>query len=171
LTLVTFWAMVVQATAATISFQVTDLPDRLPGEDLFSYAYALSDFPLTAGHGFSIVFDRLLYASLETPPPSVGFEWDVISIQPDPALPDDGFFDALALVNAPATLSGFTIEFAWLGAGVPGAQPFVIYDSDFATIESGITVSAPNATVPEPSTLGLILVGLIALRGALREGK
>lgn len=148
--------MAVPAPAATISFQVTDLPDRLPGEDLYRYAYSLSDFPYPAGHGFSIAFDHLLYTSLEDPPPSVGSDWDVISIQPDLAVPDDGLFDALALVDAPATLTGFMIEFVWLGGGVPGSQPFVIYDSAFATIESGVTVAGPAVAVPEPA-LGLLL--------------
>lgn len=174
LTLVALCAMAVPAPAATISFQATDVPDRLPGEDLFRYAYSLSDFPHSAGYGFSVVFDYLLYTSLETPT-SVGSDWDVLSIQPDLALPDDGLFDALALVDAPATLTGFTIEFVWLGDGVPGSQPFAIYDSSFATIESGLTVAAPPAEppapVPEPSALGQILLGFIALRYARSRAK
>ncbi len=164
LTFVALWAMAGPATATTIFFEVTNLPDPLPGEDLYRYTYSLSDFPFPAGHGFSVVFENLLYASLESPPPPVGSDWDVLSIQPDPALPDDGLFDALALVDAPATLTGFTIEFVWLGGGVPGSQPFVIYDSAFATIESGRTVAVPDTPgVPEPPALGLILMSLIAL--------
>ena len=161
LTLVALWAMAVPAPAATISFQATDLPDRLPGEDLYRYVYLLSDFPHPAGHGFSVVFDYLLYASLEAPPPTVGSDWDVLSIQPDLAVPDDGLFDALALVNAPATLTGFTIEFVWLGEGVPDSQPFVIYDSAFTTIESGLTVAAPAVPVPEPASWLLLSLGAL----------
>jgi hypothetical protein len=155
------------ASATTISFQVTDMPDLVPGEDQYRYEYSLSDFPHPAGYGFSIVFDRTLYAWLESPPPSVGPDWDVLSIQPDLALPDDGFFDSLALVDTPATLAGFTIEFVWLGGGVPGSQPFVIYDSAFATIESGRTERA--AAVPETPALGLILLGLVAQLLCLRS--
>ncbi len=161
LTLVALWAMASPASATTIFFEVTDLPDQLPGEDLYGYEYSLSDFPFPAGYGFSVFFDHMLYASLESPPPPVGSDWDLLSIQPDPALPDDGLFDALALVDAPATLAGFTIEFVWRGGGVPGSQPFVIYDSAFATIESGRTTTRTVA-VPEPPALGLILLSLIA---------
>jgi hypothetical protein len=153
--------MAVPAPAATILFEVTDLPDLVSGEDLYRYEYSLSEFPFPAEYGFSIVFDRALYTSLESPPPSVGTDWDVLSIQPDLALPDDGLFDALALVDAPATLSGFTIEFVWLGNGVPGSQPFLIYDSAFETIESGETRARPVA-VPETPALGLILLSLFA---------
>lgn len=163
-TLLFLSALAGPAAATTIFFEATDLPDRLPGEDLYRYAYSLSDFPFPARYGFSIAFDHMLYASLESPPPSVGSDWDLLSIQPDPALPDDGLFDALALVDFPATLSGFTIDFVWLGGGVPGSQPFVIYDSTFATIESGRTVAVTEPpAVPEPPALGLILLSLIAL--------
>jgi hypothetical protein len=149
------------AAAVTISFEVTDLPDALPGEDLYRYEYSLSDFPFPAGYGFSIFFNHALYTSLESPPPPVGPDWDILSIQPDPGLPDDGLYDALALVDTPATLSGFTIEFVWLGAGVPGSQPFVIYDSAFETIESGQTRTRVVG-VPETPALGLILLVLFA---------
>jgi hypothetical protein len=153
--------MAAPAQAVTVFFEVTDLPDALPGEDLYRYEYSLSDFPFPAGHGFSILFDPALYASLESPPPPVGPDWDILSIQPDPGLPDDGLYDALALVDTPATLSGFTIEFVWLGNGGPGSQPFLIYDSTFETIDSGQTRPRLVA-VPEPPALGLILLSLFA---------
>jgi hypothetical protein len=152
--------MAAPAGAVTIFFEVTDLPDALPGEDLYRYEYSLSDFPFPAGYGFSIFFDHVLYTSLESPPPPVGPDWDILSIQPDPGLPDDGLFDTLALVDAP-TLTGFMIEFVWLGAGVPGNQSFVIYDSAFAAIESGRTTTRTVA-VPEPPALGLLLLSLFA---------
>jgi PEP-CTERM motif-containing protein len=166
LTLVALCAIAVPAAATTISFQATDVADRLQGEDLYLYAYTLSDFEYPAGYGFTVVFDRLLYSSLQVPSRPVGTDWDVLAIQPDFALPDDGLFDAMALVDAPATLTGFAIEFVWLGAGVPGGQPFVVYDSTFATVESGLTVAAPilpDPGVPVPEPASGILLGLGAL--------
>jgi hypothetical protein len=161
LTLAALCSMAAPARAVTIFFEVTDLPDALPGEDLYRYEYSLSDFLFPAGYGFSILFDHALYTSLESPPPTVGPDWDILSIQPDPGLPDDGLFDALALVDAPPTLSGFAIEFVWLGTGIPGSQPFQIYDSAFETIESGQT-QIRTVAVPEPRALGLLVLTLIA---------
>ena len=153
-----------ESAATSIRFEALDLPDTTPGEDLYRYEYSLSDFPHPAGYGFSIRFDPALYASLESPPPEVGPDWDLLSLQPDPGIPDDGLFDAQALVAAPATLAGFAITFVWLGPGAPGSQPFEIYDPTFSTIESGATV-----VVPEPTTLTLLAVGLTALSRARRK--
>ena len=136
----------------------------MTGEDLYRYSYALSDFPDSADFGFSIFFDAALYSSLESPPPSVGSEWDVLSLEPDPGLPADGLYDALALVDSPTTLAGFMIDFVWLGTGAPGSQPFVIYDTSFATVESG-------PTVPEPGTLVLLGSALIGVGGFSRSRK
>lgn len=148
----------VPAYAITIAFEATDLADVNPGEDLYRYSYTLSDFPYPADFGFSVLFDPNLYDALESLPPSVGSAWDVIAIQPDPGLPDDGFYDAMALVSFPTELTGFAIDFIWLGAGTPGSQPFVVYDDSFATIVSGQTV-----LVPEPSTLVLLAAGIAGI--------
>lgn len=146
------------AAALTITFTATDLPDTTPGEDRYRYDYALSGFPHPSGFGFTVFFAPGLHASLQSPPPPLGPEWDVIAIQPDPGLPDAGFYDALALADFPTTLTGFSIEFVWLGAGAPGSQPFVVYDPAFATVESGQTLP-----VPEPASLVLLVLGLAAL--------
>ena len=60
----------------TIGFQTGDLPDVVPGQDSYQYSYTLSHFPYSADLGFGISFDRDLYASLESPPSLVGFDWD-----------------------------------------------------------------------------------------------
>ena len=43
-------------------------------------------------------------------------DWDVIAVQPDPALPADGFFDALALSPGASLSDPFAIAFVWLGS-------------------------------------------------------
>jgi hypothetical protein len=56
-------------------------------------------------------------------------------------------------------VSGFAIEFEWLGNGLPDAQTFVIFDpSTNALLETGRT---GNKT-PESGTLGLFLLGVFA---------
>lgn len=143
--------MPVQAT--TIGYVATDLPDVVPSEDLWRYTYQVSGATFSTGYGFSIRFDHTLFESLESPPPQVGGDWNIISLQPDVLLPDDGLYDALALVDGASLASPFTVEFNWMGSGRPGAQPFVVYDDNFAAIEAGVTV-------PEPSPLLLLLAAV-----------
>jgi hypothetical protein len=59
-------------------------------------------------------------------------------------------------------VSGFAVEFHWLGAGGPGNQPFEVYDAvTFDKLAQGIT-----SAVPEPETWLMLLAGtpiLVAL--------
>jgi hypothetical protein len=68
---------------------------------------------------------------------------------------------ALGLGIAPNTvLSGFSVEFDFLGAGIPSSQLFDIIDPNtFAVLESGTT-----SPVPIPGSIILMLSGLAALR-------
>ena len=85
--------------ATTILFQVTDVADSIPGEDLWTYDYFVSGFGFDTDIGFSVEFDVGLYSQLEDPPPGVGSDWDIIAFQPDSLLLDAGLYDALALVD------------------------------------------------------------------------
>jgi len=88
------------AWATTILFTATDLPDALgPGGDLWQYSYMVSGFTFPANFSFSVFFAPNLYSDLEDPPPAVNADWDIITVQPDTILSDDGFYDALALVK------------------------------------------------------------------------
>ena len=109
------------------------------------------------------------------------FGWDGFTAEPDPALPDDGFADWCASdlfcfaisgtpsINFGESLAGFSVVFDWIGSGTPGSQQFHIYDPEFCTpfddgcdlLETGVTT--PFAAVPEPGTVGLLFIGLLAL--------
>jgi hypothetical protein len=147
------------SNAITIQYQALDLADTTPGQDLWQYNYQLSDATFAAGQGFSIFFDPTLYDALQNNPPVVNADWDVITLQPDPLLPDAGLYDALALNDGASLADRFTVDFTWLGAGTPGAQNYVMYDNMFSTIESGTSI--PTVAVPEPATALLMGVGLI----------
>ena len=138
--------------AATVIFEATNLADTTPGEDLWQYSYTPGDFAFAASQGFTIVFDRTLFSQLQSPPPFVNADWDAISLQPDLLLGSDGFYDALALRNAPSLADPFKVKVVWLGTGVPASQPFAIYDTNFQPLVQGQTTS-----VPEPGALALLL--------------
>jgi hypothetical protein len=137
-----------RAGAATIIFTATDLVDSMPGQDLWEYSYRVSDLALAANQGFAIRFDQTLYLDLQSPPPWVNGAWNVMTLQPDLGLNADGLYDALALQGNPSLANSFSINFVWLGSGTPGAQPYEIYDTDFATLARGETVAPPPAALP-----------------------
>lgn len=86
-----FLALPVQAT--TIRYEATNLADVNAGEDLWRYRYQVSDQSFLADFGFDIFFDvadGYVFGDLRVPTTS-NPDWDVVSIQPDPALPHDGF--------------------------------------------------------------------------------
>jgi len=103
--------------------------------------------------------------------PLTPVHWYAFVAQPDPLLPDNGFFD----VSTPGTgiargqtLRGFSVVFDWLGEGTPGSQPFDFIDFDPANpLESGVTTPRAPTSVPEPGTLSLLALGLFGL--ALRS--
>lgn len=112
---------------------------------------------------FTIWFDRTRYSNLSVIDSPA--EWDSIVIQSDESIPADGFFDSLALasgIGSSQSLSGFTVQFTFLAAGNPGAQPFDILDADFNTVFSGTTTRdpGPGGQVPEPGVISLILLGM-----------
>lgn len=160
--------MFAPASANAISIRYEVVP--FGGSD-YQYIYSLSnDGPIgsPAVELFSVLFDRSQYleSSLEivTSSPLAG-EWDELILASGAFAP--AAYDALALsggVPVGGLVSGFSVEFSWLGAGVPGAQPFEIYDPvTFELLEVGTTTP-----IPEPSTLTLCMAGLALL--ATRRG-
>ncbi len=160
----------VTARAGIIEYEVTNI-----GGSTWRYDYSVTNDAQAAGLAeFTIWFALGLYDSLTLPTSPAG--WDPLVIQPDPLLPDDGFFDALALGPALAlneTLGGFSVTFNWLGAGTPGSQAFDFIDPiSFQTLESGLTQRRviPDPTpVPEPAIALLFAAGFAAVTFAVRR--
>lgn len=156
--------------ATQIFYEVKDLADPAPGQDLWQYRYGLSG--LSSGAEGLDVYFRLTGGfqpgDLSNPTRPNG-DWDVLVIQPDPGLSTDGFFDAARLAASPQlpTLPNtyFRVDFIWRGPGVPGSQDFEIHDASFAVINSGRTTPLTQS-VPEPTVPVLLLAGGFVLAAA-----
>jgi hypothetical protein len=160
-----------QANATIIEFEVTQV-----ATNQWRYDYFVTNDSLAGSiDELTIWFDLGQYSNLTSASSPSG--WDPLAVQPDPLLPDDGFFDVLALGSGVApgqSLGGFSVLFDWLGTGVPGAQLFEVIDPEtFLATDSGSTrprvVTPPVTSVPEPGTLGLLGCGLLALAFARRH--
>lgn len=160
------------ANATAISFTATDLADVTAGEDLWEYTYSVSENTFSADTGFTIYFDLDLYDFLDPSPSLPNTDWDVISWNPDPNLPDDGAYDAYALVDNASLADTFSISFVWLGdSSGPGSQFFEVYDGlTWSVIESGHTTSN-TAPVPEPTTMLLFSTGIAGFVGSRIRNK
>lgn len=162
--LLLFFPLAPPGRAATVIFAATDLTDTSPGQDLWEYSYQVTGVTFAAGQGFTIFFDRALFAQLQSPPPFVNADWDPLTIQPDLALNSDGFYDAQALRNNPSLADLFRVSFVRRSTATPGSQPYAIYDANFSTISQGQTTN-----VPEPTSLALFVAAASLLARRLRK--
>ena len=151
------------AHATVIEYDATHI-----SANQWRYDYSVTNDTLaTPIDEITLWFDLGPFASLVSPVSPA--DWDGLVAQPDPALPDDGFYDALALnggIDPGETLSGFSVLFDWSGAGTPSSQFFEIVDAvTFAVIDSGFTRAraAPPTAIPEPAAPLLMIWALAAL--------
>lgn len=150
------------AWATAVTYTATNL-----GGSSWRYDYTVGNDSLAVNlEEFTVYFALGTYTNLVANDPPT--DWDPLVAQPDPDLPDDGFFDALALAGGIApgdSLGGFSVTFDYSGAGVPGPQPFKIVDPvTIATRDAGVT-----ATVPLPGALWLMSTALATM--AARAGR
>lgn len=153
------FAYCVQATTITYTTQ------NLSG-NTWQYSYTVTNDTLPQPiDEFTIYFGLFVYENLSVVGQAAPLDWDAIAVEPDPALPDDGFYDALALNLgiAPGTALGqFQITFDYLANGVPKEQFFEIVDpTSLAVLDSGFTVAA----VPLPAAGWLMGSGLLGFLG------
>jgi|GEM_PF-1333741 len=146
------------AQATTVSYSVANIAGNA-----WQYTYTVTNDTLTSDiEEFSIFFDVSLTANLAlTSSPA---QWSPLVFQPDPGIPDDGLFDALALVSGishGASQGGFQVQFDFLGSGVPGAQTFAVIDPNtFAQLDTGLT-----QIVPLPAAIWMFAASLLLLTG------
>jgi hypothetical protein len=182
------------ASSLTLDCELTDLDDSLgTGGDLWQATYPLNFwmdpsnpslnkvfYVFDDRSNFAIIFDRDLYQSIEwVDKPDDSYYFDVSITQP--VLPYvDGYiqFGFSADILA-ANIFPFSIQFIWLGDGDPDGQSWLIYRDSFdspiwAIPESygdvNITeINRLDTSVPEPSTILLLGVGLAGLAGYRRR--
>ena len=152
------------AKAVTVEYNLAAL-----GGNSFQYEYTVTnDGSLGAGvaiEWFAVLFDPALYdetsLTIVTPEP-LNTDWDQIILSSGLLIP--AAYDAFALTSSIAegeSVTGFSVIFDWLGAGLPGSQAFEIYDATTNDlIYEGMTV------VPLPGAFILLLTSLFSM-GAL----
>ena len=146
------------ARATTVFYEASNISGNT-----WEYSYTVNNDMLTVDiEEFTIFFDVGLYENLVAT--STPVDWDPLVIQPDPFIPDDGFYDALALaagISPGNSLGGFGVQFDYLGAGTPGVQGFDIVDPfTFDVLDSGFT-----QVVPLPAAIWLFVTGLLGMFG------
>ncbi len=165
----------VPAANAQVTYTATDISGST-----WQYDYTVSNTVLSSNlTEFTTFFTLGQYSNLvtETSPGN----WSPIAAQPDPSLPADGFYDALALdtgLAAGGSQGGFAVQFTYLGSGTPGSQLFNFVDSSsFTTLYAGQTTLASGGSgsgttsVPEidpaslVSAMTLLLGALAVMRG------
>ena len=159
----TLWlcALLVSVALPAHAVQIAYGLESLGGTS-YRYTYTVTNNGTTGGavQLFDVFFDPDLYdedsLTIVTPnPPSSS--WDQIILASGISVP--AAYDALALAGGipiSSSVTGFKVQFLWLGTGAPGAQGFAIFDPDtFDTIETGTTT-----VVPLPGALLLLGTGL-----------
>ncbi len=137
--------------------------DELEG-GRWKYTYKVENVGLAEGiKELTIWFDEGLCSDLTLESPTqISSEWDEITVQPEPVINANGYYDALYLtspIGLSESVAGFSVSFNWLGNQVdPAAQFYEIIDPvTFETIDEGFTV-------PEPATMVLLCISVGALR-------
>lgn len=122
--------------------------------------YSVINTSLPSLEEFTLFFDHNIVRGVSTGGLS---NWDMIVVQPDPLIPDDGFIDGLAqgfpLANGAMISFSVLLDATVFEVALP--QRYEIRDPhSFALLDAGYTVAT---AVPEPSIGFLMLLGLFLL--------
>ena len=164
-----------RAGPVTIGYEVSAL--LTPGR--YAYRYALTNVSLAAPLSwFSIDFEPALYDEHSLVITAVGLgDWSqqiLGSVLANPAQ-YDSYNGAGTGLNIGDALTGFTVDFTWLGAGAPGSQAFTVYDSaNLNVLDTGFTTPVgvpppPPPGLPQPSSVALVLLALIGVAASRRR--
>jgi hypothetical protein len=143
------------------------------GGGMQQYLYTLSGFSLMANQEIALLFDPQLYGTLSNG--KAGTAFDLVLLQPNNPTGTNGVYSALALADNPSLAGPFSVQFTYLGSGLAGSQPYQIneYGSNgqfLRTLGTGMTTlaSPPPVSVPEPGSVALTAIGVLALGAATR---
>lgn len=151
--------------AASIQFEATQIGTTGGGDRIFRYSYIVDEM-FSVNQELDIRFDPALYRDLSNAVAGPGF--DVLLFQPNNPPGSFGDFSALALVNNPSLAQPFTVDFTFIGLGLPGSQQYFINTFDSSGQMTGpprigltTPVSGGPALVPEPGTREISGVTLV----------
>lgn len=144
------------ANAIIINYQAIDLEDKKAGEDLWRNIYTVTDYAFAKDTGFEIEFEASNYKNIQAHFPHVNDDWYILTFQPNAFV---GKYDAFALVDNASLADPFTVDFVWLGSGIPTPQNYDVYDVD----PSNILELEETRPVPVPTTGLLLGTGLVVL--------
>jgi hypothetical protein len=142
----------------------------------YEYRYTLTNLSLaTPVSWFSVDFDPALYdeGSLRIASAGLG-NWSEQLLASIALLGVPAQYDAYKSSGVPLgagdSETGFAVEFTWLGFGTPGSQAFTVYDpATLDMLDTGLTTPAGTATVPEPTSMALVLLALCGVAAANRH--
>jgi hypothetical protein len=152
-------------SAEADTFSVTYSATQVSG-NTWQYDYLLTG-SFVAGDDLAIYFPLASSSNLADMSTG-GSDWGTFAFQPDPGLPADGEFDAVANVDDPSLLTVLSVQFLYSGTGSPGSQSFTLYDPNFNVITNGTTQleqsgGVPPSPTPEPASLLLLGSALTAM--------
>lgn len=156
------WGLLSGAVAGPVTIDYKLAALATPGR--YEYSYVVTNVSLaTPLSWFSIDFDTSTYDESSLLITSSGLSsWSEQILGSVSILGVPAQYDAFKMTGAPLgggeVVSGFKVQFNWLGATAPAAQAFTVYDpSNLGVIATGLTTIS---AVPEPNTAALFLLGL-----------
>lgn len=158
------------AASASQAGIITTTYQQVSGSDWYVDLHLMGDDIPTTPSGFTVYFDENIFSDLiavATPDET----WDTLVIQPDLNIPAPGFYDAYLTTGqgfAFHDATGFRVGFSYFGTDAPPQLSFDVVDANYQVLFSGVTkplIDLPTTEVPEPNTIFLLALGLLAIFG------